>query len=133
MVKEINGGVVAYAVIPDEQPMIEARLIDYTDNQQLDLVLTSGGTGFSPRDVTPEATRAVVQKPCRGFLRRCAASLKVTPRPCDPGCGRQPGADPDHQPAGSHKSVRECLRAVLPALPTDFHLRGEAYECAVSE
>ena len=68
------------AVVPDEIEAIRATLSDWADAQDLDVILTTGGTGFAPRDVTPEATRAVLERPTPGLDEAMrAASLKVTP------------------------------------------------------
>ena len=70
-------------IIPDEQPLIEAELIKCTDELGLDLVVTTGGTGFSPRDVTPEATLAVIERETRGIPEAMRAeSMRITPRGC---------------------------------------------------
>jgi molybdenum cofactor synthesis domain-containing protein len=65
---------------PDEEPAIRDMLISWTDSGEIDVILTTGGTGFSPRDVTPEATRAVIEREAPGLAEAMrAASLKVTP------------------------------------------------------
>ncbi len=67
-------------VIPDDLERIKATLISWCANDQLDLILTTGGTGFSPRDVTPEATQAVIERMAPGIAEAMRAeSLKVTP------------------------------------------------------
>ena len=71
------------SIIPDEQPVIEAELIKCADGLGLNLVVTTGGTGFSPRDVTPEATLAVVERETRGIPEAMRAeSMRITPRGC---------------------------------------------------
>ncbi len=72
--------VVKREVLPDELSAIRALLIAWADSGDLDVILTTGGTGFSPRDVTPEATRAVIERDAPGLAEAMrAASLKVTP------------------------------------------------------
>jgi molybdopterin adenylyltransferase len=72
--------VVKQALLPDEESAIRAILISWTDSDEIDVILTTGGTGFSPRDVTPEATRAVIEREAPGLAEAMrAASLKVTP------------------------------------------------------
>ena len=71
------------SIIPDEQPVIEAELIKCADDLGLGLVVTTGGTGFSPRDVTPEATLKVVERETRGIPEAMRAeSMRITPRGC---------------------------------------------------
>ena len=71
------------SVIPDEQPVIEAELIKCADELGVNLAVTTGGTGFSPRDVTPEATKAVVERETPGIPEAMrAASMRITPRGC---------------------------------------------------
>jgi molybdenum cofactor synthesis domain-containing protein len=68
------------SILPDEESTIREILIDWADSAELDVILTTGGTGFSPRDVTPEATRAVVERDAPGLAEAMrAASLKITP------------------------------------------------------
>ena len=71
------------AIVPDEPEMIKAELVKCADELGITLVLTTGGTGFSPRDVTPEATLAVIERETRGIpeLMR-AESMRITPRGC---------------------------------------------------
>lgn len=72
--------VVLREIVPDELEMIRSRLLSWADEKTLDVILTSGGTGFAPRDVTPEATRAVIERPTPGLDEAMrAASLKITP------------------------------------------------------
>ena len=72
--------VVKQALLPDEESAIRAMLISWADSGELDVILTTGGTGFSPRDVTPEATRAVIEREAPGLAEAMrAASLKITP------------------------------------------------------
>jgi molybdopterin adenylyltransferase len=68
------------SLLPDEEPAIREILISWADSREVDVILTTGGTGFSPRDVTPEATRAVIDREAPGLAEAMrAASLKVTP------------------------------------------------------
>jgi len=68
------------AILPDDESAIRATLIEWVDSGETDVILTTGGTGFSPRDVTPEATRAVIERDAPGLAEAMrAASLKITP------------------------------------------------------
>jgi molybdopterin adenylyltransferase len=72
--------VVKQSLLPDEESAIRELLISWADSGELDVILTTGGTGFSPRDVTPEATRAVIDRETPGLAEAMrAASLKITP------------------------------------------------------
>lgn len=67
-------------VVPDEMQMIKERLVRWSDSNQLDMILTTGGTGFSPRDITPEATLEIVERETPGIAEAMRAeSLKITP------------------------------------------------------
>jgi molybdopterin adenylyltransferase len=79
-ISTLGWSVQATALVPDEIEAIKEVLVDWSDTQGLDLILISGGTGFAPRDVTPEATLAVVQRETPGLSEVMrASSLKVTP------------------------------------------------------
>lgn len=72
--------VVKQSLLPDDEAAIRELLISWADSGEMDVILTTGGTGFSPRDVTPEATRAVIDREAPGLAEAMrAASLKVTP------------------------------------------------------
>ena len=72
--------VVKQALLPDEESAIRELLTSWADGSEMDIILTTGGTGFSPRDVTPEATRAIIEREAPGLAEAMrAASLKVTP------------------------------------------------------
>ena len=75
--------VVHTAILPDERALIQEELIRCADEKRLSLVLTTGGTGFSPRDVTPEATLAVIERAAPGIPEAMRAeSMRITPRGC---------------------------------------------------
>lgn len=72
--------VVKQAILPDDESAIREMLISWADSNQMDAILTTGGTGFSPRDVTPEATRAAIEREAPGLAEAMrSASLKITP------------------------------------------------------
>jgi len=121
-----------YAVIPDEQDQIEQTLIEMADGKGCCLIVTSGGTGPSKRDVTPEATEAVCDKMMPGFgeLMR-QESLKFVPTAI---LSRQT-AGIRHKTLivnlpGKPKAIRQCLDAVFPAIPYCLDLlEGPYLEC----
>lgn len=123
--------IAAYEVIPDEQSQIEALLRDWADGGRIDLILTTGGTGLAPRDVTPEATNAVIDRPVPGIAEALRAfSLTKTPHAmlsrAVAGCR---GRTLIVNLPGSPKAVRECLEILLPVLPHAIEtLRGEMGE-----
>ncbi len=121
-----------YTIIPDEQEQIEDVLKRCSDEMKIPLVLTTGGTGFSKRDVTPEATKAVIEKEALGIAEAMRyESLKVTPMGM---LSRATAGIRKHtlivNLPGSEKAVRECLDAVIKPL---YHgvgiLLGSASEC----
>lgn len=80
VVDRLGARVAQYKVVPDDRAAIEATLVEWVDDLRLDLILTTGGTGFSPRDVTPEATRAVVEREAPALVQAMLfESLRVTP------------------------------------------------------
>jgi molybdopterin adenylyltransferase len=80
LIQEKGWSVVKEAVLPDVEADIRTELLSWADGGELDVILTTGGTGFSPRDVTPEATRAVIERDVPGMAEAMrAASLKITP------------------------------------------------------
>ena len=109
--------VVAYEVVADERRAIAARLREWSE--QLDLIVTTGGTGISPSDVTPEATRDVLEKELPGMADAMrAVSLAKTRRAMlsRAVCGTRGRCLIVNLP-GSPKGARECLEVVLPVIP----------------
>ena len=83
ILKDRGYDVVYTAIIPDDMEMIKAELCKCTDELGIALVLTTGGTGFSPRDITPEATMAIVERPTPGIPEAMRSeSMKITPKGC---------------------------------------------------
>lgn len=120
-------------VVPDEVARIEERLRFYCDRMRVDLVLTTGGTGLSPRDVTPEATRGVLEREAPGFAEAMrAASLRATPHAMlSRAVSGIRGSTLIVNLPGSPRGARENLEVILPALPHGLEkLRGDPSECA---
>jgi len=121
-----------YKIIPDEQDIIEQTIIDMVDNENCCLIVTTGGTGPSKRDVTPEATEAVCHRMMPGFgeLMR-QESLKYVPTAI---LSRQTAGLRDSSLIvnlpGKPKSIKECLDAVFPAIPYCLDLMEQPFlEC----
>jgi molybdenum cofactor synthesis domain-containing protein len=111
-------------IVPDERQAIAAALIKWADEVGLDLVLTTGGTGFAPRDVTPEATLDVVDRRAPGLAEAMrAASLAITPHAMlSRAVAGIRGTTLIVNLPGSPKAVRENLETILPALPHAIEL-----------
>jgi molybdopterin adenylyltransferase len=111
-------------ILPDDEPTIRDTLIDWTDSGEMDVLLTTGGTGFSPRDVTPEATRAVIERDAPGLAEAMrAASLAITPHAMLSRivAGIRKRTLIINLP-GSPKGAVENLETVLPVLPHAIQL-----------
>ena len=133
MIGDLEGEVVRYEIVPDELGVIKENLIHFADNDHLDLVLTTGGTGLGPRDVTPDATLEVVEKLVPGIPEAMRMeSMKKTNR----AMLSRAAAGIRHQTLiinlpGSPKAVKECLEVILPVLNHGLEiLKGAAGECA---
>ena len=125
--------VIAVKVVPDEIDLISAALQDFSDVDHADLILTTGGTGMSPRDVTPEATRAVIDREAPGFAEAMrAASLRITPHAVlSRAVSGLRGCTLIVNLPGSPRAVRENLEVILPAIPHGLEkLRGSSKDCA---
>ncbi len=119
--------VVKQALLPDEESAIRAILTSWADSGEMDIILTTGGTGFSPRDVTPEATRAVIDRDAPGLAEAMrAASLQVTPHAMlsrvVTGIRRKTLII---NLPGSPKGAVENLQVVIPVLPHAVQLLQE--------
>ena len=115
----LRGEVAARATVADERAAIEAALRHWADDLRLDLVLTTGGTGLSPTDVTPEATLSVAERVVPGLAEAMRAeSLRHTPMAMlTRAAAGTRGKTLIVNLPGSPKGVRECLAVILPALP----------------
>ena len=125
--------VVWTAVVPDEERDIRLALIKWSDDQRADLIITTGGTGLSPRDVTPEATTAVVQRLIPGMAEamRAASLLKTPHAMISRAVAGVRGKTLIISLPGSPKGAIENLEAVLPALKHAIaKIQGDPSECA---
>ncbi|XP_052441552.1 gephyrin-like isoform X2 [Carassius gibelio] len=124
----LGGTISAYKIVPDEIDEIKETLTDWCDEKELNLILTTGGTGFAPRDVTPEATKEVIEREAPGMsLAMLVGSLDVTPLGMlsRPVCGIRGKTLIINLP-GSKKGSQECFQFILPALPHAIDLLREA-------
>ena len=132
LLREAGYDVEKSILLPDEQKEIEKSLCKLCDEVRMDIIFTTGGTGFSPRDCTPEATLAVATKNAPGIAEAMRlASLKITPRAM---LSRGASVIRDRtliiNLPGSPKAVRENLEAVLPSLQHGLEiLTGQSGEC----
>jgi len=119
VVEKLGATVEQEGIVLDERDVIAATLTAWADESGLDLVLTTGGTGFAPRDVTPEATRDVIDREAPGLAEAMrAASLEVTPHAMlSRAVAGIRGTTLIINLPGSPKAVRENLETILPALP----------------
>ncbi len=133
MVKKIKAKVVSYEILPDEKALIKKRLISLCN--KVDLILTTGGTGLSPRDVTPEATLEVITREIPGIAEAMRfRSLKKTPcAMISRAVAGVRGRTLIVNLPGSPKGVKENLEVILPALPHAIEkIKGSKKECAGS-
>ena len=128
LLKEKGYDVVYTAIIPDDMETIKGELIKCADELGLALVLTTGGTGFSPRDITPEATMAVVERPTPGIPEAMRAeSMRITPKGClsRSAAGIRKGTLIINLP-GSKKASQENILAVIDAVDHGLEMLASA-------
>lgn len=126
------GEVKHYVIVPDEEEVLRREIIAMVDQMKIDLILTTGGTGLGPRDVTPEATLAVLDRLVPGIPEAMRAESRAkTPRAMlsRAVAGMRRGSLIINLP-GSPKGVRECLTVILPVLEHGIAImKGETGEC----
>jgi molybdopterin adenylyltransferase len=133
ILKTIGIEVILRALVPDEIHQIRDILVDFADQQKMDLIVTTGGTGVAPRDVTPDATLGVIDKEVPGMaeaMRR--ESYKITPHALiSRAVVGIRGRTLIVNLPGSPKGARENLAVLLPALPHAIEkIKGDERECA---
>jgi len=130
VLREFLGSTVKFesAIVPDEIDLISAALKKFADELKCDLIVTTGGTGISTRDVTPEATRAVLEKELPGFgeAMRMQSLAKVKTAILSRALAGTRGPSLIVNLPGKPSAVRECLEIIAPAMCEGLaHLRGE--------
>ncbi len=131
MIKKL-GVIRAQSIIPDNEEVIMKELKKLVDKLKLDLIITTGGTGLSPRDVTPEATKKVIDKDVPGIAEALRfATFKTSPQAI---LSRAVTGVRKHSLIinlpGSPKAVKECLGVILPVLPHAIEIiKGKASRC----
>jgi molybdopterin adenylyltransferase len=134
LLNEISATVSAYDIVPDEQEIIQSILIDYCDNKNIDIIVTTGGTGVSPRDVTPDATLNVIEKEIPGMaeaMRRESSAKTPHGMISRAVVGIRKQSIIINLP-GSPRGARENLSVILPALRHAVEkIKGDESDCAV--
>ncbi|MFH1258934.1 MAG: MogA/MoaB family molybdenum cofactor biosynthesis protein [Elusimicrobiota bacterium] len=131
LAQQLPAEVVKYEVIPDEPEMIKAKLIEYADNLKVDLVLTTGGTGFTARDFTPEATREVIERDVPGIPEAMRAEgLKSTKKAMlSRAIAGIRGKTLIINLPGSSRGAKESMEAILEGLPHGLDMLAEKEHC----
>jgi len=127
----IESYVVKYEVVPDEKDVIAEKLVSWADEGEVDIILTTGGTGLSQRDVTPEATMSVLDKVVPGFTEAMRArTFSLTPMAMlSRAVAGTRGKCLIINLPGSPEAVRQCLGVILPVIPHAVEIiQGEVTE-----
>jgi molybdopterin adenylyltransferase len=133
LLQPLGGKLVDYRVVPDELPEIQAAIIEWADQKKVDLILTTGGTGVHPRDVTPDATRPLLEREIPGIAEAMrSASMLTTPHAMlSRGLAGLRGRTLVVNLPGSPGAVMENLSVLLRALPHALEkIQGDPRECA---
>ena len=134
MIKTISAEVLYYEIIPDEKKLIKTKLIDYS--KTVDLIITTGGTGLSPRDVAPDATLEVIDREIPGIAEAMRMEgLKKTNRAMlSRAIAGVRGRTLIINLPGSPKAVKEGLDAIMDVIPHAIEkIKGSTEDCAMSE
>lgn len=132
MIAEIGGKVIDYRILPDDMEALASTMVELTDQIGAALVLTTGGTGFSPRDFTPEATLKVIERQVPGLpeAMRRESFAKTSRAMLSRAVAGIRGKSLIINLPGSPKGVRECMQVIMPVLPHAVEiLRGTSGEC----
>ncbi len=132
MLSSIGANTTISRIIPDQQNLIQDTLVDWADNKNIDLIVTTGGTGVSPTDVTPEATRKIIEKEVPGISEAMRmASMQKTPNAMlSRGISGIRGTCLIINLPGSLKAARENLEIILPALShAVYKIKGGTKDC----
>jgi molybdenum cofactor synthesis domain-containing protein len=131
MLKDIKAEITYYDILPDEKELLKEKLIDYSS--KVDLILTTGGTGLSPRDVTPEATREILDRQVPGIAEAMRSEgLRITKRAMlSRAVAGVKGRSLIVNLPGSPKAVKESLSIIIDVIPHAVEkIKGDASECA---
>ena len=131
MLKDIKAEIRYYDILPDEKELIKEKLIEYSS--KVDLILTTGGTGLSPRDVTPEATREILDRQVPGIAEAMRSEgLKITKRAMlSRAVAGVKGKSLIVNLPGSPKAVKESLSIIIETIPHAIEkIKGDTSECA---
>lgn len=133
VIAEIEGEVVSYQLVPDEKEVLKDKMLKMVTEDGVDLLLTTGGTGLAPRDVTPDATLELIEREVPGIAEAMRMeSLQVTDRAML--SRAKAGVIKETlivNLPGSPKAVQECLEVIIPALPHAVELiKDEVEDCA---
>ncbi len=133
ILKSMGAVIDKYEIIPDEQEVIKSKLIQYADDLRLDLIVTTGGTGVAPRDLTPDATKDVIDRELPGMAEAMRMeSFKITPHSViSRGVAGIRGRTLIINLPGSPKAASENLITIIKAIPHAVSkIKGDPADCA---